>query len=114
MSVRLSPHEAGKVETFMHIAQVRKLRLGVEIAPHDIPQHLNHTWRKRKLGNAVAPSVGITRQVSRIVEVARLGDRALDLGTDAACPHPREPKRYSTHASIFQAGRWDRHSCPAH
>lgn len=28
----------------------------------------------------MARSVGITSQVSRIVEVARLGDRALDLG----------------------------------
>lgn len=96
MPVRLSSHEAGKVETFVRIVQVGKLRLGEEIAPHDIPQHLNHTWWKRKLGYAVPPSVGITYQVSRIVEVARLGDRALDLGADAAGPHPREPKRYFT------------------
>lgn len=68
-----------------------KLRPGEAIAPHDMPQHSNHPWWKRKLRSAVARSVGITSQVSRIVEVARLGDRALNLGTDAACPHPREP-----------------------
>ena len=43
--------KAGKVWTFMHAAQVGKLRLREEKDLHHLVQHTNHTWQKRKLGN---------------------------------------------------------------
>lgn len=55
MPVKLSSHKAGKMETFVHTAQVGKLRLGVENVLHNIPQHSNHTRQKRKLGNKAGP-----------------------------------------------------------
>lgn len=53
--VTLASHEAGKVETSVHTAQVGKLRLGEENDLHNSPQPSIHTWQKRKLGNNVCP-----------------------------------------------------------
>lgn len=53
MLVCLTSHEVGKVETFTHTAQDGELRLRAAHDLYNIPQHVNHTWWKRKLRNEV-------------------------------------------------------------